>query len=120
MDVELIAVITGFPLAGIDPTQYLPKDQDTVVMTMVKDTYDLTKANRGFLISSINDYIVLFDVKVLSCKMLCKIRPTQCTAGGVVLAELCVEGVHINWSQFPLNELLEYAAMSQESGRYFH
>ena len=90
------------------------------MIEMVKDKYDLTRDNWGFIISSINDYIVCFVVKVLSCKMLCKIRPTQCTAGGVVLAELCVEGVHINWSQFPLNELLESAAMSQESGRYFH
>ena len=74
MDVELIAVITGFPLAGIDLTQYLPKDQDTVVMTMVKDTYDLTKANRGFLISSIKDYTGRFAVKLLSCKMLHNLR----------------------------------------------
>ena len=40
--------------------------------------------------------------------------------GVVSLAELCAEGVHINWSQFLVNELLQDAATSEEEGRPFH
>ena len=79
---------------------------------MVKDKYDLAMAKRGFLISSINDYTIHFVAKVLSCKMLCKLRPNQCNMGVVVIAELYMEGVQINWSQFLLNELLEDISLS--------
>ena len=98
MDVKIISAIPGLSMAGMDPSLYLRKYQEIMMITKVKEKYDLVRANRGFLISSVNDYIVRFDVKVLSCKMLCKIRPTQLPAGGVVVAKLCVEGVHINWS----------------------
>ena len=73
------------------------------MIAMVKDKYDLAMAKRGFLISSINDYTIHFVAKVLSCKMLCKLQPNQCTMGAVVLAEFCMEGVQINWLQFLLN-----------------
>ena len=62
----------------------------------VKDMYDLVRENIGFLILSINDYIIHFVAKVLSCKMLCNMRETQCTVSGVALAKLCAEGVQIN------------------------
>ena len=72
------------------------------------------------LISSINDYTVRFVVKVLSYKMLCKMQPTQCTAGMVALDEFCAEGVQIDQSQFLLNELLEDTSKSQEDGKNLH
>ena len=68
------------------------------MIAMVKDKYDLAMAKRGFLISSINDYTIRFVTKVLSCKIFCKLWPNECTMGAVVLAELCTEGVQINWS----------------------
>ena len=77
------------------------------MIARVKDKYDLVMANKGFLISSINDYTIRFVAKVFSCKILCKLWPNQCTMGAVVLAELCMEGVQINWSQLLLNELLQ-------------
>ena len=89
------------------------------MITRVKDKYDLTMANKGFLISSINDYTVHFSMKVLACKMLHKMRPNQCTMGAVALVELCAEGVHINWSQLLLNKLLEDTSMSQENDKTF-
>ena len=36
-----------------------------------------------------------------------KMRPTECTATIVEIAELCVQGVHINWSQFIVNKLMD-------------
>ena len=63
-----------------------------MMIMMVKDTYELVMANRGFLISSINDTIIRFATKVLSCKMLCKLQLNQCMVGAVALVELCIEG----------------------------
>ena len=74
--------------------------------TRVKDKYDLIRDNKGFLISSINDFTIGFVAKVLACKMLCKMWPNLCIAGTVALAQLCEEGVSINWLQFLLNEFL--------------
>ena len=68
------------------------------MIARVKDKYELTRDNRGFLISSINEFTIRFAVKVLYCKMLHKMRLTQCTVGTVALAEICVKGVQINWS----------------------
>ena len=62
-----------------------------MMMTRVKGKYDLTRANKGFLISSINYYIVIIAMKVLDCKILHKMGMNQCTVGAVVLAKLCVE-----------------------------
>ena len=41
-------------------------------------------------------------------------RPTECTATTIELAEQCAQGVHINWSQFLLNEPMDDAVDMQE------
>ena len=38
VDVELIAAITGLPLAGIDPTSFFKKDQDTMLTNRISMT----------------------------------------------------------------------------------
>ena len=63
-----------------------------MMASMMKDKYDLVRYNRVFIITSINDHTIRFVVKVLSKKLLRKMRPNQCTAGAVALAELYVEG----------------------------
>ena len=86
-------------------------------MTKMKEKYDLTHMNRGFLIFSITENTVRFTTKILYYKLLRKMRPTECNAGAVELVELCAEGVAINWSQFLLNELLEDATQTQEESK---
>ena len=86
----------------------------------MKDKYDLTRDNKVFRISSINDRNVRFAAKVLARKWLCKVWSTKCIVGVVALAELCAKGVQINWSQFLLNELLADAVESQEKDNAFH
>ena len=48
VDVELITVIIGLPLPGIDRASYLRKYQDTVMMIKMIDKYDLVRDNKGF------------------------------------------------------------------------
>ena len=104
----------GLPCQGDDPTSYLRVKID---MTKKNKKYDLQHPGRGFLIAPITDNTMRFSTKTLSCKLLCKMRPTECTVGTVELAELYAEGVLINWSQFLLNELLEDATQAQEESK---
>ena len=59
VDIELIALITGLPHSGIEPKPYL-WDQDTTMIIKFKDKYALFYANKGFLISSIEDNSMRF------------------------------------------------------------
>ena len=70
--------------------------------------------------TSINDYTVWFTVKVLSSKLLQKMKSNQCTAGMIAAEELCAVGVQLNWSQYILNELLADAKEAQDKGSTFH
>ena len=106
VDVYLISAIIGLPQAGVYPTFVLKKDKDPTMITRIKNKYDMVRANKGFLISSIGYSAIRFVAKMLYCKMLRTLRPTQCTIGAVALAKLYAKGVQINWSQFLLNELL--------------
>ena len=74
---------------------YLRKDWDKKKM---RDKYELLRTNRGFLIASINYNTMRFTTKVLSCKLLRKMRPTECTAETVELAEQCMVRLLFNWS----------------------
>ena len=73
----------------------------------MKKNFGIQRSKRGFLIRTINNPIVTFAVKVLASKLLCKMRPDQCTAGAIALADLCAEGTQINWCQSLLNELVQ-------------
>ena len=95
VDVEIILTITGLPHQGHDPAPYLFPNRDTMNM---KQKYDLQHANRGFLISSITNNTVRFTAKILYCKLLCNMQPTECTVGAMELAEQCAVGVVFNWS----------------------
>ena len=83
MDFELISSIMGLPCQGDDPTLYLHANRDT---TKMKQKYDLQCIGRGFLISPIVDNMVSFAVKILSCKLLCKMRPSEWIVRMVELA----------------------------------
>ena len=72
VDVKLIETITILPLAGIDPTPYFRKYDSTMLVTKMKDKYDLCRYTRGFLIKSINVHTVRFIAKVLDTKLLKK------------------------------------------------
>ena len=72
------------------------------------------------MIESINNYTIYFAAKVLESKLLHNMCPDQCTAGEIALYKICTEGVHINWCQFLLNELLQDAIDAHEKGRAFH
>ena len=75
VDVDLISVITGLQRAGTDTVSILGKDKDPALITKVKNKYDLDRANRGFLVSSINDPAVRLAIMILSCKVLQTSRP---------------------------------------------
>ena len=60
--------------------------------TKIKQKYNLQHTKRGFLINPIEDASVRFTARILFCKLLDKMRPTQSVAGIVELVELCALG----------------------------
>ena len=64
VDVELIFSITGLPKAGIIPTPFFTgKEQDTNLVSRMKEKHNLARDKRGFSISSINDTSIWFAKK---------------------------------------------------------
>ena len=58
VDIELIASITGLPLAGVDLASFFTgKDKDTTLVKIMKEKYNLLRDTRGFNISSINNIL---------------------------------------------------------------
>ena len=80
----------------------------------MKGKYQLVHGGNDYLISSINYIAVRSAEKILCSKVLRKIRPTECTTATIELAEQCMQGVQINWSQFLLNELMDDMVDMQE------
>ena len=59
--------------------------------------------------------------KILSCKMLHKMIPNQCSIMVVELADLCALVGVFNWSWYLLNRLIDYAMQTQHKDTYkFH
>ena len=73
----------------------------------MKSKYQLVRGRNIQLISSIDDIVVRAATKILCSKVLHKKRPTECTTTTIEIAEQCAQGVHINWSQFLMNELMD-------------
>ena len=63
---------------------YLHQNTDTSKM---KHKYKLPHVSRVFLIGPIKDNRVRLSAKILSYKLLCKMRLTECIVGIVELAE---------------------------------
>ena len=74
----------GLQKVGGDPEPYLHPNIDTSKM---KQKYNLQHTVQGFLIAPIEEKTVRFATKILSCKLLRKMRSSECTAIGIELAE---------------------------------
>ena len=93
IDVDLISSITGFPKTRGDPAPYLRPNQDT---TKMKQKYKLQHVGRGFIIYHIEDNMVRFVARILSCKLLCKMRPDEWIIGVIEITEQCTTRVIFN------------------------
>ena len=93
VDVNLIPSITGLPFVGVNPVRFFSRhEQDLVLITQMKEKYDLNRYKRGLFIASINDTAIWLAKKLLSSKLLKKMRLNQCTARTITAAEQCVVG----------------------------
>ena len=93
---DLVSAITGLPWQGVDPAPYLHKQGEKLDKNDMKNKYQLVRSRKGFLISSIDDNVVRAAAKILYSKVLCKMRPTECTSATVELTKNHAQGVHIN------------------------
>ena len=75
----------------------------------LKKCYALKHDGRAYRIDSINDHVVPIGARILASKVVRKNHPVLCNSKVVACAELCVQGTHMNWSLFLLNQLMEDA-----------
>ena len=111
---DLVSAIAGLPWQRINPAPYLHKDGEKLDKNDMKTKYRLVRGGKGFLLSSIDHSVVRAVAKILCSKVLRKMRPTECTAARAELVEKCAQGVHINWSQFLLNKLMDDMVHAKE------
>ena len=92
VDFMFITAITFLPVAGMDPTPLLKKDQEVTIARLVKKKYGIQRSKIGFLICTINNAIVSFVDKVLVSKLLRKISSDHYMEGTIALMEFCMVG----------------------------
>ena len=111
---DLVSAIAGLPWQRINSAPYLHKDGEKLDKNGMKTKYHLFHGRNGFLLSSINDSALRAAAKILCSKVLQKMSPTNCTSAIVELSKRCAQGVHINYSQFLLNKLMDDVLDTQE------
>ena len=71
INVDLIATITGLPMDGEKPAQYLEeKMKRKSISKVIKEKYGMERGNRGIRISDINDPVMRFYTRFLGCKLI--------------------------------------------------
>ena len=95
--IKLIAAIVGLPSTGMNPTPLLEKDQEASLAKRMKENFGIQRRKRVLVINIINEPTVIFDMKVLTSNLLCKLCLDKCSAGEIAPGDVCVEGVQLNW-----------------------
>ena len=110
----LTSKIIGLPKDGTDPSQYIhSKDNERKLAMDLKKHYALERDGRAYRINSINDRTVCIGAKILSSKVIRKNLPFQCNSMVVACAEMCAQGVQMNWSLFLMNQLAKDTVAAQ-------
>ena len=73
----------------------------------LKKHYALERDGRAYHINSMNDCAVRIGTNILSSRFIKKNLPFQCNSRVVACAEMCAQGVKMNWSLFLMNQLVE-------------
>ena len=73
----------GLPKEGEDLGSYLAHKDNT----KMKQKYNLQRTCRGFLIGPIESNMVRFAARILSCKLLHKMRSVECIVGAIEITK---------------------------------
>jgi hypothetical protein len=86
INVDLIATITGLPMDGEKPEQYLEdKTKEKAISDEIKENYGTDRGNRGININDINDPATRFTTRLLGCNLMHKCRKEEVPTGVVVV-----------------------------------
>ena len=97
MTIEVIVAIVGLPSIGMNLAPLLKKDQEVSLAKRMKENFGIQRRKRVLVINIINEPTVIFDMKVLTSKLLRKLCLDKCSAGEIAPGDVCVEGVQLNW-----------------------
>jgi len=96
------------------------KGSEQALVELMKEKFKLVKKSHGYTISRICDPVVKVETQILVGKVMQKCRTDQVLAPIVALAQQCVEGVQINWSDYLHEEFLASCHEVQEQRMTFH
>jgi hypothetical protein len=121
INVDLIAAITRIPTNEENPEKYLEdKTKAKSISDEIKAKYGTERGNNGIRISDINDPATRFATRMLSCKLMCKCRKEEVSAGVVADAAKCAKGSSMSWAPYLLNSFLEDCKDTQDWGYELH
>jgi hypothetical protein len=78
------------------------------------------KGKQGYKVASIHNGAVHLSCQLIIGKIVRNNRPTQVTGFIVDLTEKCIEGLHMNWVSYLVNQLEQYCREAQDQGYEFH
>jgi hypothetical protein len=94
-------------MQGPEPQEFYPgKATDRALAQKINDTYgDVEKGTQGYKVSSIQNGAVCLAFQLIARKLVRKNRPMQVIGFVVDLKRKCVEGLHMNWAKYLVNEM---------------
>jgi len=121
IDVELIVFITGFPLMGESPVQYLDeKTKENYLVEEMKKTYMMERGSHRIIIKRINDKATRIATKLMLCKFLHKFCKEEVPVGVVIVIDQCENDTMLGWAPYLLNLFIDECKDMQDLGTKFH
>jgi len=99
---------------------FFDKNKEKYLVERMKEKFHTFQGNLILDIASICDPIVRFVMKSLACNLLRKCRKDHVPTIMITTTKICVEGIHMNWEMFLLNQFFIYFEEERDKGTEFH
>jgi len=88
----------GLPMVGEKPSLcFGNKRSDKALVAQVCAEYNLQRGKQGPLFKDIQDQSILFGAQIIAGKLLRHQCPDQGSAGCILAAKKCADGVSMSW-----------------------
>jgi hypothetical protein len=78
------------------------------------------KGKQGYKVSSIQNGAVRLAFQLITGELVSKKKPMQVMGFIVDLVGKCIEGLHMNWASYLVNQLEKHCHEAQDQGYEFH
>jgi hypothetical protein len=114
---DLITYITGLPLRGEDPVQFLEdKMKEKELAEEMKKKYGIEMGSYRIIIKRISDIVTRMAKTIMTCKLLKKFCKEEVPARVFAATTQCAEGTTLSWAPYLLNLFLDDCKDAQDLG----